>query len=51
MGITDVPGDIETAIAAFVSRRDQLEREFRVDVPRALENEVRAGIRRLAFDR
>jgi hypothetical protein len=51
MGLTEVPGDIDAAIAAFVSRRDQLEREYGVTVPRALENEVRAGIRRLGFDR
>jgi hypothetical protein len=47
MGLTDVPDSIDAAIAAFVSRRDQLEREYGVSVPRALEREVRAGILRL----
>jgi hypothetical protein len=51
MGLTEVPGDLDAAITAFVARRDELEREYGVSVPRALENEVRAGVRRLGLER
>ena len=51
MGLTDAPRDIDAAITAFVSRRDQLERAYSVQVPRALENEVRGGIRHLGLAR
>ena len=49
MGLSAVPADIDAAISAFMTRRDQLEREYGVTVPRALENEVRAGLQRLGF--
>lgn len=45
MGETAAPQSIEAAIDAFVARRDALERELGISVPRALENEVRRGIR------
>jgi hypothetical protein len=48
VGLTEVPDGIDAAIAAFVSRRDQLEREYGITVRRALEHEVRAGVHRLA---
>jgi hypothetical protein len=51
MGLTEVPGDLDAATTAFVARRDELEREYGVSVPRALENEVRAGVRRLGLER
>jgi hypothetical protein len=47
IGVTARPGDIAAAIDAFVSRRDERERDYGVTVSRALEEEVRAGIRRL----
>jgi hypothetical protein len=43
------PADIGAAIDAFISRRDELERDFGLTVSRALEGEVRAGIRRLGL--
>jgi hypothetical protein len=46
MGIAAAPDSINAAIAAFVDRRDALEREYGVSIPRALENEVLAGKRR-----
>jgi hypothetical protein len=49
LGVTEAPADIEAAIDAFVGRRDQLERLYGTTVPRALEEEVRAGIRRLGL--
>ena len=45
MGETAAPQSIEAAIDAFVARRDALERELGISVPRGLENEVRRGIR------
>jgi hypothetical protein len=39
---------IDDAIHAFVARRNALEREYAVFVPRALEDEVRRGIRRIS---
>jgi hypothetical protein len=47
LGITDEPDDIDVAIAAFVPRRDALEHEYGIALPRALENEVLAGNRRV----
>jgi hypothetical protein len=49
IGVTERPADIAAAIDAFVGRRDQLERDYGVTVSRALEEEVRAGIRRLGL--
>jgi hypothetical protein len=46
--VTDRPADIAAAIDAFVGRRDERERDYGVTVSRALEEEVRAGIRRLS---
>jgi hypothetical protein len=43
---TAPPATIDAAINEFVARRDILERTYNVSVPRALETEVRAGIRR-----
>jgi hypothetical protein len=50
VGADTVPDAIEGAISAFVVRRRALEREYAVAVPRALEREVRRGIRRLGFE-
>jgi hypothetical protein len=47
MGITAVPASIESAIEAFVPRRDALEQEFGMSVDRALETEVRQGVERV----
>jgi hypothetical protein len=47
LGIAAVPDGIDDAIAAFVGRRDALEREYGITVPRALEDEVLAGNRRV----
>ena len=49
IGVSERPADIAAAIDAFVVRRDELEREYGVTVSRALEAEVRAGIRRLGL--
>jgi hypothetical protein len=49
IGVTERPADVEAAIDAFLSRRDELERDYGVTVSRALEREVRAGIRRLGL--
>jgi hypothetical protein len=46
MGVTTMPKSIDAAIDLFVARRDALEGEYGVSVPRALEDEVRRGIRR-----
>jgi hypothetical protein len=47
IGITVPPDSIDAAIAAFVGRRDALEREYGMSLPRALETEVLEGRRRL----
>jgi hypothetical protein len=47
MGVETVPESIEAAIHAFLARRDELERHHGLSVPRALEDEVRRGIRRI----
>jgi hypothetical protein len=49
LGVGEPPADIEAAIDAFVSRRDELERFYGVTVSGALEEEVRAAIRRLGL--
>jgi hypothetical protein len=41
MGISAVPATIESAVEAFVARRNALEQEFGISVDRALESEVR----------
>jgi hypothetical protein len=52
MGVATTPKSIDAAIDAFVARRDALEGECGVSVPRALEDEVRRGISRIdAVDR
>jgi hypothetical protein len=43
LGIAVPADDIDTAIAAFVKRRDALEREYGISVPKDLENEVLDG--------
>jgi hypothetical protein len=47
LGIAAVPDGIDAAITSFVARRDALEREYGISVPRALEDEVLAGKRRV----
>jgi hypothetical protein len=47
MGVQTVPASIAAAVDAFVARRDALEREYGISVPRALEHEVRRGMRRI----
>jgi hypothetical protein len=49
IGVTERPTNISEAIDAFVGRRDALERRYGVTVARPLEQEVRAGIRRLGL--
>jgi hypothetical protein len=49
IGVTEPPADIGAAIDAFINRRDELERDYGITVSRALEEEVRAGIRRLGL--
>jgi hypothetical protein len=43
MGISAVPATIESAVEAFVARRDALEQEFGISVDRALEDRGAAG--------
>jgi hypothetical protein len=47
MGISAVPASIESAIEAFVARRNALENELKVSIDRALETEVRQGVERV----
>jgi len=47
LGIAVSPDSIDAAIAAFVDRRDALEREYSISLPRDLENEVLRGMRRV----
>jgi hypothetical protein len=49
IGVTEPPADIAAAVDTFISRRDELERDDGIAVSRALEEEVRAGIRRLGL--
>lgn len=47
MGVNTVPEDIDAAMRAFLPRRNALEREYMISLPRGLENEVRRGIERI----
>jgi hypothetical protein len=47
IGIAVPPDSIDASIAAFVGRRDALEREYGISLPRALEHEVIEGKRRV----
>ena len=49
MGATAVPDGIDTATRSFLACRRELEREYGVELSRALEWEVRGGIERLGF--
>jgi hypothetical protein len=49
IGVAEPPADIDAAIDEFESRRDELERDYGLSLPRVLEEEVRAGIRRLGL--
>jgi hypothetical protein len=51
MGISAVPATIESAVEAFVARRNALEQKFGISVDRALETEVRQGIARVLAPR
>jgi hypothetical protein len=48
MGVDTPPEDIDAATRVFLARRNALEREYGVWVPRALENEICRGIKRLS---
>jgi hypothetical protein len=50
MGVDAVPGDVAAAIRVFLARRDELEREYGVSVPRTLETEIRRGIDRIQHE-
>jgi predicted nucleotidyltransferase len=50
MGADTTPDSIEAAIRDFLVRRAKLERQYGLEVSRALEDEVRQGICRLGFD-
>jgi hypothetical protein len=50
MGADTVPDSIEAAVRGFLVRRGELERQYGLEVSRALEGEVRGGIRRLGYD-
>ena len=41
MGVRDVPRSVDDALNAYLEARDDLERAFRVSIPRDLEHEVR----------
>jgi hypothetical protein len=47
IGISAVPTSIQSAIDAFVARRNALEDEFAVSIDRALETEVLQGVDRV----
>jgi hypothetical protein len=47
MGVAAPPDSIDAAVAAFIARRDACEREYGISLPRALENEVLDGKRRV----
>jgi predicted nucleotidyltransferase len=49
IGVSESPADVQSAIDEFVGHRDVLERQCGRAVSRALEEEVRAGIRRLGL--
>jgi hypothetical protein len=48
IGVATVPRDVDAAIRAFVARRDALEREYAISIPRALEDEIHRGLSRIA---
>jgi hypothetical protein len=48
MGAMTAPDSIDTAIHSFLACRRKLERQYGVEVPRAMEREVRGGIERLS---
>jgi hypothetical protein len=48
IGVETIPGDIDAAIHAFLLRRDALERKYGVSISRALEDEIRRGVDRIA---
>jgi Nucleotidyltransferase domain len=50
MGADTVPDSIEAVIGEFLVRRDELERQYGLQVSRILEGEVCRGIRRLGYD-
>lgn len=50
MGADAAPDSIEAAVSDFLVRRSELERQYGLEVSRALEGEVRGGIRRLGYD-
>jgi hypothetical protein len=47
LGVDAVPENVEGAIDAFLMRRHRFEQAYHLPVPRALETEVREGIRRI----
>jgi hypothetical protein len=47
MGVEAVPENIEGTINGFLMRRNEFEQAYDMSVPRALETEVRNGIRRI----
>jgi hypothetical protein len=49
MGADTMPDGIEAAIHSFLVRRGELERQYGLELSRALEGEVRRGIRRLGY--
>ena len=51
MGISAMPATIESAVEAFVARRNALEQELGLSVDKALESEVRQGIARVLSKR
>jgi len=51
LGVDTEPAGIESAIEAFVARRNALEQEHGVTVNRALEHEVRQGIERVLSEK
>lgn len=49
MGASTVPDSVDAAVRSFLTCRGELEREYGAELPRALEGEVRRGIRRLGY--
>jgi len=49
MGADTAPDSIEAAVRGYLVRRGELERQYGLEVSRALEEEVRRGIRRLGL--
>lgn len=48
MGVTERPASASDAIDAYLEARGELERRFRVSVPRNLEHEVRCAVQRMS---